>query len=97
MERSRLRGELLPANEVRAGWSQIVAQVKMRLLAIPSKIAARLAVTRTAAECKALVDVEIREALEALATIPIADKPDEDAPRRGRGRPRGAGDDRAAG
>lgn len=96
MEQSRLRGELLPANEVRAGWSQIVAQIKTRLLAIPSKIAARLAVMRTAAECKALVNAEIREALEALATITIADSLDDDAPRRGRGRPRGNGDDQAA-
>jgi phage terminase Nu1 subunit (DNA packaging protein) len=35
-------GEMLPAAEVEAGWSTILKSVRDRLLALPSRVAARL-------------------------------------------------------
>jgi hypothetical protein len=44
--------------------------VRARMLAISSKLAARLAVLNTAEACGALLDIEIRDALTELSTIP---------------------------
>jgi hypothetical protein len=90
MERGRLLGMLLPANEVRAAWSAKVVAFKMRVLAIPSKVAARLVMVRTAAQVKAILEPECREALEDLQAgqIEIIDHLPDDGPHRP-GRPRG--------
>jgi phage terminase Nu1 subunit (DNA packaging protein) len=71
MQRQRLQGELISANEVRAGWSAIFARVKARMLAIPSKCAPRLVGLKTAAEAKAIVEPEVYEALQDASNIEI--------------------------
>ena len=71
MQREKLEGELLPANEVLAGWSAIFAKVKARMLAIPSKCAPRLVGLKTAAEAKAVIEPEVYEALTDASNIEI--------------------------
>jgi len=44
VERARLAGDLLPADEIEAPWVDMIAIVKTGLLAIPAKMAPRLAV-----------------------------------------------------
>lgn len=62
---AKMRGELVPAADVRATWASIVADARQRLLAVPSRIAGKAGLSR---EAVALVDREIRAALLALAT-----------------------------
>jgi phage terminase Nu1 subunit (DNA packaging protein) len=61
---ARDRGELLSADEVRAEWLSVVADLKARLLALPNRVAARTALDVTAT---AALDAELRAALSDLA------------------------------
>ena len=58
------RGDLLPAAEVEATWTDAVASTRAALLAVPSRAAARAALDR---ETISILDDEIRLALKALA------------------------------
>ena len=59
------RGEYLPASEVTATWSGILRDVRSAMLAVPSRIQARLS-DLTAHDIDQ-IDREIRDALEALS------------------------------
>lgn len=61
---AKLRGELVPAADVRAAWAGMMADVRQRLLAVPGRIDANA----PAREIVAQVDREIRAALLALAS-----------------------------
>jgi terminase small subunit / prophage DNA-packing protein len=58
---AKLRGDLVPAADVRATWAGMMADVRQRLLAVPGRIEAPR-------EIVAQVDREIRAALLALAS-----------------------------
>ncbi len=64
LKNAKMRGELLPAADVIATWSGLVADARQRLLAIPSRLGARHALSR---QLVAAMDAEIRAALAALA------------------------------
>jgi phage terminase Nu1 subunit (DNA packaging protein) len=100
MERSRLLGELLPANETRAAWSSLFALLRSRFLAIPSKCAPRLLMLKTAAQPKAILEAEINEALEDVSDIEIRRTapraPGAGADMRGRGRRAGTRHDQGS-
>jgi phage terminase Nu1 subunit (DNA packaging protein) len=81
LERGKLVGDLLPADEVLSGWSALFAKIKARMLAIPSKVAPRLVGLKTAAQAKAIIEPEVYEALEDASNIEIVAR--RDAPRRG--------------
>jgi terminase small subunit / prophage DNA-packing protein len=69
-------GALIPRSEVVATWSATFTLIRTRMLAIPSKLALRLSLARTPAECATLVDGEIREGLNDIAgTEIVAAKP----------------------
>jgi phage terminase Nu1 subunit (DNA packaging protein) len=59
------RGELLPAAEVTAEWSSVLRSVRAGLLAVPSRVGARL--PHLTATDVAEIDREIRDALAELA------------------------------
>ncbi|MGA0545637.1 hypothetical protein ACO2Q1_10195 [Brevundimonas sp. VNH65] len=63
---AKSRGELVPVAEVRAAWADLLRDVRAGLLAVPSRCGAELA-TKLAAEDVAVIDREIRLALERLA------------------------------
>lgn len=67
MERKRVAGILLPADQVDEMWSRIVAVVKTRILAIPAKMAPRLLVLKRATEIEDALEKEVRDALEEIA------------------------------
>jgi phage terminase Nu1 subunit (DNA packaging protein) len=71
LKREEIEGELLPSSKVLAGWSAILANVKARMLAIPSKCAPRLVGLKSAAEAKAIIETEVYEALEEASSIEI--------------------------
>lgn len=64
LKNAKMRGELIPAADVVATWSGLVADARQRLLAIPSRLGAKLALPR---QTVAAMDEEIRAALTALA------------------------------
>jgi len=71
MERQRLLGELVPLGDVTHAWATVVTTLRVRLLSIPTKLAARLALARNAVEAQALVRDAIHECLEELSSIHV--------------------------
>ena len=65
MKNARSRGDLLDAKEVERSWAEILRDVRSRMLAVPNRLQQRLA-HLTASDTHE-IDIEIREALEALA------------------------------
>lgn len=63
----KMRGELLPKDEVEQSWSSMVSAARSRLLLVPDKIAAKVAAVSNVLEVRAIIDAEIKEALSALA------------------------------
>jgi phage terminase Nu1 subunit (DNA packaging protein) len=64
IQNDKSRGELIPAAAVRAEWLSVAADLRARLLAVPSRVAAKLSLDRPAT---AALDVEMRRAMESLA------------------------------
>jgi len=64
IQNDKSRGELIPAAAVRAEWLSVAADLRARLLAVPSRVAAKLSLDRPAT---AALDVELRRAMEALS------------------------------
>lgn len=69
----KLRGELVPAVEVAARWSDVLRQVRAGVLAAPSRISARLGLSSADVEA---VAAELRDVLEGLASA-VPDSPVE--------------------
>ena len=64
LQNATARRELIPAAVVRAEWLSLAADLRNRVLAVPQRIAARLALDRSTA---AALDRELREALSDLS------------------------------
>ena len=62
----RRQGELLEAREVEQAWTQKLTSFKNRLLAIPDRLAQKLAAITEDREIRAILDGEIKAALQAL-------------------------------
>jgi len=62
----RREGELLEAREVERAWTQKLTSFKNRLLAIPDRLAQKLAAISEDREIRAVLDGEIKMALQAL-------------------------------
>ena len=71
MRTARLKGELLPADEVISAWSAMVSTVKTKLRSIATKLASRLAIETDTATVEKSIREEIDEALEGLARLEI--------------------------
>ncbi len=65
MKNATMRGDMVPATDVKARWQAILVGVRSRILAVPSRVRMR-APHLTRAEIE-IVDSEIREALEEAA------------------------------
>lgn len=61
---AQANGELLPAGEVAREWQGVVIDLRARLLAMPSRVAAALGLERATA---AALDAEVRHTLEDIA------------------------------
>ena len=62
-----LRGDLLPAAEVLDAWQGILAAVRAKLLALPSKLAAQSFAAKTRHAVEELLRTGINEALQELS------------------------------
>ena len=66
LENELREGQLLPADEVRSAWTRIITLMRTNLLALPAKLASRLA-GRPAPEVQEILMQEVRDILTALA------------------------------
>ena len=71
IERRRVQGELVPLTDVNRAWATVVTALRMRLLSIPTKLAARMALARNAVEAQALITDAINECLEELSRVHV--------------------------
>jgi hypothetical protein len=60
-------GELVEVAKVKSEWSQIVTNVRSKLLTMPSKLAATALGAGTYAEMKELIDEAVHEVLQELS------------------------------
>jgi len=67
MEVEELAGQLVRVDDVLDQWQNILADVKGKLLAIPSKLATLVADISNPAEAQELIDDYVREALQELS------------------------------
>jgi len=61
------RRELIPASEVAETWGRIITAAKMQFLALPDRLAQMLETASTANARRIIIEVEIKNILEALA------------------------------
>lgn len=80
IEVAKERGKLVPAAQVHTLYRAAGERIKIRMLAIPSRVAPRLGSVKKAQEAAALIHEEIVLALTELNQLPdtAADEPDEE-------------------
>lgn len=67
LEEAQLRGDLLQAEDVLEQWQAILANVRARILSLPSKLAPQAYVAKTAVKVEDLLRQGIHEVLEELS------------------------------
>ena len=99
MEAKQVRGELIPAPDVTLAWTEIMALVRARLLALPDKIAPVIHETTSIAEARDVIRQTIHELLTELSTTDarVTPRADRDPGPGARGDGRLEGDGAAAG
>lgn len=78
MEASQMRGDLLPAADVTVAWTEIVALMRSRLLALPDKIAPVVHETTSIAQAKDVIKKAIYEILTEIAATDVEITPRSD-------------------
>jgi phage terminase Nu1 subunit (DNA packaging protein) len=71
MEASGRRGELLPAEDVEAAWTAVLARLRARLLVLPDRLAPLCHEETTIAGVRDQIRKAVREALDELAATPV--------------------------
>lgn len=71
---------LLPFDGVVASWEQLVAAFRARVLAIPSRMAARLVAMNERGVIQSVLTAEVREALTELSRYELPDNPRGEPP-----------------
>ena len=73
------KGDLVAVDAVEQAWEKIGSVLRSRLLTVPAKIAARLALAKTAPDAQRIVEREITDALNELSkTNVMHEEPDEE-------------------
>lgn len=67
MEVRRLEGELIPASDVAKAWTDMVAHLRAKMLALPAKLAPQLLAAEDLNATQTLLKKQITEALQELA------------------------------
>ena len=99
MEAKQVRGELIPAPDVTLAWTEIMALVRARLLALPDKLAPVIHETTSIAEARDVIRQAVHELLSELSTteVQLTPRADRDPGPGARGDGRLEGDGAAAG
>jgi hypothetical protein len=72
IKRQRESGEVISREEVRQDVLELISALVGRLLLIPDKLAPRVAATSDVAECRSVLDYELRHALDELSRYEVA-------------------------
>ncbi len=75
MEAARMRDELIPAPDIAQAWTEMVASMRARLLALPDKIAPVVHETTSIAEARDAIRHAVFEALGELAATEVRPRP----------------------
>jgi hypothetical protein len=70
LEIDRVKGEVMPVEDVMRSWSEIIFLVREKFLRVAAKVSPRLPFCKSEAEMCNLVDAEIREVLVDIARPP---------------------------
>lgn len=71
LEADQYERSLLRRADVERAWSEIVANMRARMLAVPSKTAQAIVYLESAAQVASLLTAAVSEALDELSTIPV--------------------------
>ena len=71
MEAHGRRGELLPAEDVEAAWTAVLARLRARLLVLPDRLAPLCVEETTIAGVRDQIRKAVREALDELSETPV--------------------------
>ena len=75
IELEKVRGELVPAEEVVSAWNDVLGALKSKLMSIPTKGAPILATEVQAGVCQKILEDLITEALEELSNYEPSSDP----------------------
>ena len=78
MEASQMRGDLLPAPDVTAAWTEIVALIRARLLVLPDKIAPVVHETTSLNQARDVIKKAVYEILTEIAATEVEITPRTD-------------------
>jgi phage terminase Nu1 subunit (DNA packaging protein) len=78
MEAAEKRGDLIPAPDVTAAWTEIVALMRAQLLALPDKIAPVVHETTSIAEARDVIRRAIHDVLAEIASTDVEITPRSD-------------------
>lgn len=78
MEASQMRGDLLPAPDVTAAWTEIVALIRARLLVLPDKIAPVVHETTSLNQARDVIKKAVYEILTEIAATEVEITPRSD-------------------
>ena len=79
LEVMRMEGNMIDASEVKRIWADIANSVMQNMLRVPSKAAPMVTMMESTEKIAAIIDKEIRDALNMIAETPVPSYATEDA------------------
>ena len=73
LEVAKMRGELIPVQDVKRLWGDVANTVMQNFIHLPSKLAPQLQMMGNVEEIAGIIDGEIRQILEEIAETPLPD------------------------
>lgn len=73
LEVQKMRGELLPVQDLKRLWGEVANTVMQNMIHLPSKVAPMVRMMDNIEQIAAIFDAEIRKALDIVATTPLPD------------------------
>ena len=68
----KARGELIPTSKARGAWTVVIQGIRQKLLAIPTRLAARVASVKSIPQAKDIIEEAIREVLNECTNPDLA-------------------------
>ena len=68
IERMKATGELIPKEEVKRTWLELIHKIKQKLLSIPNKVAPVVATVKNISEIKLILQDKLYEALYEITS-----------------------------
>jgi phage terminase Nu1 subunit (DNA packaging protein) len=75
IESARLKGEMAPIEQFEDAWGSVLNTIRILLLALPAKIAAKIMMARNAVEAQSIIRQEVNGILDQLSKIDVVVDP----------------------